>query len=388
MKSSNRIIFVPFIAALGGVERLILDLSTFLHERGVAHTVVCFRQELDLQSYSDLPLEVCELRPMRTPLLEAQALKNYLRSSPGFAEYAPLLFDLKSAFYSGLASAGPFVLHLTDPPSLLPADISKHAPSVKKHLGGAHDGQGRAGRLSAEIVHRVNRRGARRASKLIAMTEKIRAELRSLYDVDAVVIRPGVTTATLEDRTLAADRSSAFRILSVSRLEPSKRIDWILKALATIDEKVDGTTPNWRFEIAGEGSETASLKRLAIDLGLQDRTSFLGHLRNEELAAAYARTHLFVMPAVQGYGLPALEALSRSIPIIVHKDSGVSEILKGNPWVEIVDGNGSSLSRAISAMMGRVAGDALETCERPKVPTSSDWAKHISVECGWLTSAV
>lgn len=378
--SLKRVVFVPFITALGGSERLILDLSRFLHDAGIPHTLACFSQSVDLQSYSDRPLDIHELRPKRNPFLEAKALKEFLKSTTGGAS-RPLLFDLKSAFYSGVTSARPFVLHLTDPPSLLPADISKHAPSARKRLSGSGRITG-VSALSAELVHRLNRRGARRASTVIVMTEKIKAELRSLYDVDAVVIRPGVSASCVNTSSSNAGPTS-FRMLSVCRLEGTKRIDWILRALANISTSATKEA-NWQLEIVGVGAESEALKKLAVELGLRDRAIFLGRLSDEELADAYARANLFLMPAAQGYGLPALEALSRRIPTIVHRDSGVSEILAGNPWVEIVDGNNGSLSKAITVMIERIERNELPTSCLPAVPTSSHWAKAICVECGWL----
>ena len=131
---AERIIFVPFIDAFGGAERLLLDLSRYLHDMGAAHRLACFNQTIDLQLYADWPLQVHQLRPMRNWLAEARALYRFLRSTQRTGGGLPLLFDLKSAFYSGIASPGPYSLHLTDPPSLLPADISKYSASARRHV--------------------------------------------------------------------------------------------------------------------------------------------------------------------------------------------------------------------------------------------------------------
>jgi glycosyltransferase involved in cell wall biosynthesis len=214
------------------------------------------------------------------------------------------------------------------------------------------------------------------------MTEKIRAELQKLYDIDAVIVRPGVSTRG--SAIASSQKSSAsLRMLSVSRLERNKRIDWVLRALATLDTQ----NFDWKFEVVGDGAEVESLKSLAVELGLQDRAIFHGHLSEEKLAEAYARANLFLMPAVQGYGLPALEALSRGIPTIVHRDSGVSEILVGSSWVEIVDGNNGSLTKAITVMLDRLQEDVLTSCNMPAVPRSSEWARAVCRECGWLPAS-
>jgi glycosyltransferase involved in cell wall biosynthesis len=123
---------------------------------------------------------------------------------------------------------------------------------------------------------------------------------------------------------------------------------------------------------------------MSIDLGLGERTEFLGHVSDDELQRAYATASLFVMPAVQGYGLPALEALDRRIPTIVHRDSGVSEILSGTPWVEIIEGQNGQLESAIKSMLERLLNEQLSTVSLPKIPSSMEWAESIARACGWL----
>src|SRR3989442_420995 len=128
----GRIIFIAFIDAIGGVERLGLDLSTILHPPNVPHTLACFRLTIDLQSYADWPLQVQQIPATRNSMVEARALCQFLKAARLAGGGLPLLFDLKSAFYSGIISAGPFYLHLTDPPSLFAADICKYSPSAPR----------------------------------------------------------------------------------------------------------------------------------------------------------------------------------------------------------------------------------------------------------------
>jgi glycosyltransferase involved in cell wall biosynthesis len=385
--TANRIIFMPFIDAFGGAERLILDLSKFLHETDVPHLLACFKQTIDLQSYADWPLQVQQLLPVRNSLTEARALCRFLESAQLAESGLPLLFDLKSAFYSGLVTAGPFSLHLTDPPSLLPADLSKYSHSARRDHDEFDDlpTSGAMQTLRAELVHRLNRRGVGRAARVIVMTEKIRKELRRLYRVDSLVVRPGVSAKGFGPKSLEGVSGKPLRMLSVSRLEPNKRIDWILRALAALNATSSLGKADWVFEVVGHGPAADSLKKLAYELGVAEQTLFLGHVSNEELAKAYSRAGLFIMPAVQGYGLPALEALEQGIPTIVHKDSGVSEILGGTPWAEVVDGDNGGLTKAIKSMMHRLESKSLFDSTRPRVPTDSEWAKAICHACGWMS---
>lgn len=382
----ERIIFLPFVDAFGGVERLVLDLVRFLENSGASPTIACFRRTINLQTYADFPIRTEQLSPSRNSFSEARALARYLGSKRS-AGGTPLLFDLKSAFYSGVVSPGPFSLHLTDPPSLLPADVSKRAPSARKRVSEFENlpPAGLVGKSHAEVVHRLNRRGVRRAQRVIVMTGKIREELKQLYGVDATIIRPGVAALNSSVSPVPTSKLKPLRMLSVSRLEPGKRIDWILRALSELDASGSLIRGAWVLEVAGQGPQAEALKDLTRELGLLDHVFFLGHVSEEELAKAYARANLFLMPAVQGYGLPALEALQRGLPTIVHQDSGVSEILGSNPWVCVIGGDNGSLARAIGTMAEQIAGTAnLAAATKPHIPTADEWARQVSEACGWL----
>ena len=86
--------------------------------------------------------------------------------------------------------------------------------------------------------------------------------------------------------------------------------------------------------------------------------------------------------------MPALEALERGIPTIVHKDSGVSEILGGTLWAELVDGENGSLARAIGNMRERIENKSLSESSMPRVPMKSEWARDVCRACGWSDVAV
>lgn len=378
------LVFTPYIAAFGGVERLLLALCRQLQRYGRPHRVLCFDDTIGLETYADWPLRVHRLKPRRTPWAEARSLRNALRAAHRSGADTPLLFDLKSAFYSGLLAVRPYFLHLTDPPSLLPSDISKRAPSVRTVYPAASE----APRLRwfrafhAEAVHRLNRRGARGAAKVLAMTERITEELRQLYEIDARIVRPGVSVT---HSGMARAESNQCILLSVSRLEANKRIDWMLQALA----KLEGADPplsaqvDWRLDVVGDGSQQALLMDMSRRLGVDRRVVFHGRVTDDELEKIYGAADLFLMPAVQGYGLPALEALARHVAVILHSESGVAEILTDTPWAEIIKVDENELAVAIHNMLNRIRNGSLRPHELPHVPTESAWADSVARECGW-----
>ncbi|OGS94876.1 MAG: hypothetical protein A3H31_04260 [Gallionellales bacterium RIFCSPLOWO2_02_FULL_57_47] len=387
MSSPRRIIFVPYIHAFGGVERLILALSRFLHEHGLPHTVACFSETIDFAAYADWPMPVQELTTRRNPISEGMALNRYMRAAHAEGSLPPLLFDLKGAFYAGMFPALPYHLHLTDPPSLLPSELSKFAFSSRQNWPRnlKESRPALVKMIKGEISHRLNRRGTLNALSVFAMTHSIAAELCKLYSLEANIVRPGVKLPpSLPKRSLHA--GGKVRLLSVCRLEPNKRLDWILDALAGLESSASPLSKkiDWILDVVGGGSQREELQHLAVQLGIAERVVFHGRISDAEVEEVFAGASLFLMPAVQGYGLPALEALARGVAVVLHKESGVSEILEKNPWVEIIEDGTDDLASSIDIMVDRICSHELEKCPIPEFPTEADWARNICAQCKWI----
>ena len=385
IQSGEIIVFTPFIRALGGVERLLLGLSQALHAEGCVHQIACFEDTIDLASHAGWPVLIKQVEAHRTPWAEARALQGFLAAAHEAGAAPPLLFDLKSAFYSGLVALPPFFLHLTDPPSLLPTDKSKMSASARRAYPAFASSAKPAWpqMIHGELVHQLNRRGARRAQKVLVMTHRIADELEQLYNVEAEIVRPGVLPRAVLGKS-ASDAS--IRFLSVSRLETSKRIDWILDAL----QELESATPRlsqkteWSLQVVGDGTQREALESLAASKGLRQRVVFHGLVSDSRLEELYAEADLFLMPAVQGYGLPALEALARNIPVILHRESGVAEILQDTSWAQIIESDAHDLSAALSLMVDRLQHGVIQSEPPPAVPTEAKWANRVSRLCGWV----
>jgi glycosyltransferase involved in cell wall biosynthesis len=380
-------IFVPYIHAFGGVERLIVALSRYLHDHDLDHAIVCFNQTIDFSAHAAWPMRVRELRPARNAISEGWALSRYFRHAEVAAGPVPLFFDLKSAFYAGLFRCPRYCLQLSDTPSLLPADVSKFAPSLRRIYprNSSATPPGIFQKIRGELVHQVNRRGVAWSRTLITMTTANSNEFRALYAKEAKVIRQGASLPSVKPH-LVGRKLKPFRLLSVSRLEKNKRIDWVFDALAKLEasDVPLSSQCDWVLDIVGDGSQSAPLRDLARQLGIGSRVIFHGRASDDTLDALFAGAGLFVMPAIQGYGLPALEALAREVPVILHRESGVSEILGQSPWVAIIDQGSDDLASAIRTMAGRISSGEIEKNPIPRFPTDMEWAEEIAKACGWV----
>jgi len=67
---------------------------------------------------------------------------------------------------------------------------------------------------------------------------------------------------------------------------------------------------------------------LAAELGIGQKVLFTGFLRGDDVEKIYKMADLYVMPSVsEPFGIAPLEALGYDVPVIISKQSGVSEVL-------------------------------------------------------------
>lgn len=366
----ERIIFIPEISNWGGGERVLLSLSKFLHGRNIPHRIVSYRQTCDLQPYADWPVVMEAIDPERHWLRNPQALKRYVETLRRSRSPRPLLVGIQAALHAGMMGLHDHALMILDTPSLLTAQ--KHT-GVKRAATRLRDG------LSARLI----RRSLRRADSVLITTKVMAQECEDLYGFRPKVCYQGVPG----DPACYTYRSPSepLRMLSVCRLEANKRIDWILRTLGALEKATPPLhcTADWRLDIVGVGSQDEALRRMTADLGLSERVVFHGGVSDAELERCYAAADLFLMPAVQGYGLPALEALTRHIPVLLHRQSGVSEVLGGSAWAEIIAGGEESLGKGLAALLARIQSSVLEHTPLPNFPTEASWANEVCKQCHW-----
>lgn len=358
------VIFQPEFVEFGGEERVILALSEGLHARGLPHSVLCYRDHIDLARHARLPLRVHQLRPAGPGLVRALALRAALQRLHAMGSPTPVLFNIQSALHAGLSGAHRYHLRIPDTYSLLtPARTPLWDP-----LG-----------LRLKLRDRATGRGVRGAEQLLTNTEALSREMGQLYGRPARVHYLGGHGRAAAEAP--ARSHSVVHLLSVCRLQASKRVDWMLRALAQEDGQRD--LGEWRLHVAGAGPQREALQALALQLGIHERVSFHGFVSDEQLEALYRQAHIFLMPARQGFGLPAIEALYRHSAVVLNRESGVSEILEGTPWVLIAESGERAFASALRAMLRRVREEGFFAQPLPPLPSMPAWADEVIETLGW-----
>lgn len=128
----------------------------------------------------------------------------------------------------------------------------------------------------------------------------------------------------------------AHRYLYVGHLEIVKRVDLLLKAFHRAQ---DNLPDDWHFDIVGSGPGETSLKKLVVELGIQDHITFHGRVEwGESLALVYQHADLVVMASItEGASRVLLEAMAFGLPVI-STDVGIApELLDESALVPVDD---------------------------------------------------
>jgi glycosyltransferase involved in cell wall biosynthesis len=126
------------------------------------------------------------------------------------------------------------------------------------------------------------------------------------------------------DRTKQKNRQK-LRILNVGRLVPQKAQDILLSAMALVKSR----GVSFSLEIIGGGAEEAKLKKIAVDLGLQEEVIFHGMQTEIFVRERLAAVDLFVLSS-RSEGLPVvlMEALAVGTPVIATRIFGIPELVE------------------------------------------------------------
>ena len=237
---------------------------------------------------------------------------------------------------------------------------------------------------SLAVSNRTVAHGLRSGGNTIVTGEYLRAECRKDFGIDAHIVRMGGLVAPEAFRIRPI--TDELRLLSVCRIETNKRIDWILRSLAELEHASPSLSSQraWRLDLAGEGSLVAPLTELAASLGIAGRVHFHGFVADADLQTFYDQAHLFLMPAVQGYGIPAIESLQRGIPVLLHRESGVSDILLDTPWATVLTGDPERMTATLACAIDSVLQGGHHNVPLPPLPSEEDWAEQVARLCGWV----
>jgi glycosyltransferase involved in cell wall biosynthesis len=188
-------------------------------------------------------------------------------------------------------------------------------------------------RLNRAYLSWATRVSARRASRILAVSEATKQEIVRLLGVppEKIIVTYDAAEARFappDPAELAAFRARAGLperfILFISTLEPRKNVPMLLDAYARIAASTNapliiGGGKGWLYD---------QIFAKAESLNLGDRVRFVGFIDSQDLPLWYAAATVFTLPSLyEGFGMPLLEAMSCGTPVVTTTSSSLPEVV-------------------------------------------------------------
>lgn len=300
-------------------------------------------------------------RDMARRLIREHSITVVHQPIPVSPKEPSLLYRLGAPLVIGPMNGG-----MTYPPGFEPPD------------GKASEWLVDAARRAANVANRVLP-GKLRADVVLVANERTRRALPAGITGEVVeLVENGVDLSLFEPGTGSMNREPSF--LFLGRLVDWKCVDVLLHAL----RRTEGV-----LRICGDGPTRGALERLAGELGLSERVTFLGWLDQAEAAKVLRRSDALLLPSVyECGGAVVLEAMASGVPVVATDWGGPKDYLGQHCGFLVPPFSRDGLIEGFAMAMGEIArmtpGERIEMGQigREIVRERFDWEKKVDVMIG------
>jgi glycosyltransferase involved in cell wall biosynthesis len=322
--------------AAGGMKQHVLQLATGMGAYGFESQIACPGDSDIVQSALAAGIEVRPV-PIVGPISPLRDLDAILVLADVIRHGS---FDIIHAHGSKAGLVGRIAAAL--------ARVPRRVVTVHNDVMGGSVRPGMRGAVAA-----VERMLAKRTSRIIAVSDALRAELIDVVGLDpalVVTVHNGIDLAPFlssVDPGPIRDRYGIPRDAIVfgqaARFAPQKGHDTMVAAAVPVLEKV----PNAYLLLAGDGPLLEPTKRMAQATQVADRIVFPGFETN--VRGLLAAIDVFVSsPVSEGLGLAAIEAMAAGRPVVSVRTGGVPEVvIDGETGILADPGDTAALTEAM-----------------------------------------
>jgi glycogen(starch) synthase len=189
----------------------------------------------------------------------------------------------------------------------------------------------RSGENVNEAILSIEREGMEKADRIIAVSHRTKRMITERYAIPPEKISVVYNAVTQQEaqQIFRTEKPGATKeqkvVLFLGRITFQKGPDYFVEAAAQVLQAL----PDVTFVMAGAGDMMGRMIERVGELGIGDRFHFTGFLQGEEIERIFSLSDLYVMPSVsEPFGISPLEAMMYDVPVILSRQSGVSEILK------------------------------------------------------------
>lgn len=175
----------------------------------------------------------------------------------------------------------------------------------------------KAKRLGYKLVLRST---VNKAAKIIAVSQATKADIIKYLGVkpDKIAVTyEGVDDAINSKRQIKNQK----HFLYVGNAYPHKNLERLVDAFASVDAKL--------ILVGKSDYFYKKLKNYVVEKELSEKIIFYGQVTDEELSGLYQNARALVMPSlIEGFGLPALEAMANNCLVLASDIPSLREVCK------------------------------------------------------------
>lgn len=188
-------------------------------------------------------------------------------------------------------------------------------------------------------VYAIEKRGMEAADRVITVSDLTRNIVIEKYGIDPAKVVTVHNAVEPNDKPKSEYERSGLDskvVTFLGRITYQKGPEYFVEAAY----KILQVDPDIHFVMAGTGDMLERVIRRVAELKIGSRFHFTGFLKGEAVDQMFAMTDVFVMPSIsEPFGIVPLEAMRLNVPVVISKQSGVSEVVKHAMKVDFWDIN-------------------------------------------------
>lgn len=209
-----------------------------------------------------------------------------------------------------------------------PAGIAAKSVSGKPLVVHMHATEfDRSGENINKDVYDIERKGMEIADMVITvsnLTRNIVIEKYGIAPEKVITVHNAVEPIEKCDLGYVKKTVKEKIVTFLGRITFQKGPEYFVEAAKKVLEKDN----NVRFVMAGKGDMLNKMIRRAAQLRISRNFHFTGFLEGDDVDKMFVLSDVYVMPSVsEPFGISPLEAMRSNVPVVISKQSGVSEVL-------------------------------------------------------------
>ncbi|MDR2980026.1 MAG: glycosyltransferase family 4 protein, partial [Bacteroidales bacterium] len=176
------------------------------------------------------------------------------------------------------------------------------------------------------VVYKMEKEGMMAADSVFAVSDLTRNIVINKYGINPDKVHTVHNALEPNDKETKRQKGVDEKIVTfLGRVTFQKGPEYFVETA----KKILQYDPNVRFVLAGDGDLMQKVIVHVAELGISDRFHFTGFLRGEHINKMFGMSDVYVMPSIsEPFGISPLEAMQANVPVVISKQSGVSEVLQ------------------------------------------------------------